>query len=192
MTDTKKITADLHKWLAELATLKSKTSKLEAKVFANAYMWVEEVRKKNKGLSEIGKALKAFADTFKVSTVTATRYYHSGRFMVDNKLDSTIVDHRAVMLAKDAVGKMSKAGQLKTLDAVRKGEKRTKIATIVRHEVSKKLGVKTIKAVDKKPTVNQVRMEAMALLTLARRVFGEDASIEIKSAGRVRLRMGEK
>lgn len=191
--ETTQLTAELHQWLAELAELKAKTNKLKAKVFAHTFAWVEQVREKNKGLSDISSALKAFADTFKVPTTTASNYYYSGRYMDKNKLDKNKVDHLSVRLARRAEPHMTRAGRLKVLDAVRKGENHRKVTSIVRQVVNQKLKVAEKKA-DKlktdKLTLNHVRIEALVFLTLAQKFFGDDVSVEVKIGGELKLKIG--
>lgn len=191
---TDQLTANLKKWLAELAELKSRTSKLEAKVFAHTFEWVERVREENAGLRDVRSALKAFADTFKVTVNMASQYYYSGRYMSNNRLDQEIVDHGAVRIAQLSDSKMTKAGRLKVLDAVRKGQPRTKVAAIVRDAVNQKLKRSEKKADDLekagKLTLNQVRVEALAFLTLAQKYFGDGARVEVKIGDKLKLKVG--
>lgn len=191
---TEQLTRQLRREIAELSELKGKTSKLEARIFANAYTWVEQIREQDKNLTHLERALSCFASTFKVSTAVAKSYYYSGRYMAENELDAKVVDHRSVQLAQTSQAKMSKANRLKTLNAVRKGEGRSKVATIVRRAVHDKVTAADRKAkrLDKSNdlTAERIKLEAMALLTLARKFYGDDAdlSVEVRVNGRTRVK----
>ena len=165
MTTTTKLD-QIKKDYAQYKQLQGKADRLLSKVCLDSYLWFCEA-----GYEDVMTASKDLATSLGCSRYSTGTYIRAGKYIHDNDISPEKTSVRAIIKAYQAEGNLSKAVNLKILSEVKKGAKMLKIDQIVRQEtfVEGKVAAKRKKEV----TLTYLRMEMLALLTVARMKYGE-------------------
>lgn len=156
----------LHKNLAEVEKLRSKTGRLESQIYRDTFEWIQQTMSRQ-GVEDIHRAFDAFRSTFKVSLATARRYYDLGSFMEKEALEPDTVDSPTVSALKKALPRLGRAAKLRVKEEIKTCDP-VKIRTAIQREVRN--------AIEDKPSTHTVAgkpmlLEGARLLDAAREVF---------------------
>jgi len=182
------LTAELKRYVAEFDALTTKVGKLQAHVYAASYEWVQICA--TEGKITPNAAIVRLANTLKRNVSGIKSWYYCGAFMAEHKLNAATCDHRSIYAVFRRGAVLSPYELRRCLEKVRKGDPFEDVNRIVTRSTSAAFVAAERKAesLSKSGTLNRtrLRMEMVALQTLARKLYGaDDIGIQVLRSGKV-------
>lgn len=176
------LTKTIKAYHSEWKSLFSRARRIKATVYAAAHEWCQ-ISVATKASTGTMDAVKRLADTIRVSPSTVSNWYYCGEVLADFALDAAAVDPSSVRQIASYRGSLAKHELARCVQIVREGGNVGKVLSII----SRSAGAADMKARNKAAALvkagaldrRRLRMEMLALKTLAQKFYGPDAEIAI-------------
>ena len=148
------------------------------------YQWVQCAISEGAAKS-VSAACERLGATLRKNPSLISAWYYSGNLMKDHKMDPGRTDSRSVRAMMASFNDLTKHDQLRAVDIVRRGgitsfkdlQKITRKSKTAAQANATRRAARTQNA--GKLTPLRVKMEALALLTFAKALWGEEVSVSV-------------
>lgn len=179
------LTSSLKRHVAMLDQANERVRHIESDLFRCTFEWVT-IAVEDGDAKDLGTGLQRLASTLHRSMKAIEHWYYCGKYMAENRLGKD-ADPRSVRAVYTQRQSLTKADHLKCVNIIRKGAPVEEVRAIVRKSAFRRAlsaERKTEKlARNRQLTKPRVRMEMMALRTLAAKYFQQAVEIHVVLKG---------
>jgi len=179
------LTSSLKRHVAMLDQANERVRHIESDIFRDTHEWIS-IALEDGDAADFSQGVARLASTIHRSLTSIKHWYYCGKYMADNRLGSD-ADARSVRSVMSQRQSLTKADHLKCLDLIRKGSPVEEVRAVVRKSAFNRALTADRKAEkltrNRQLTKPRVRMEMMALRTLAAKYFQQAVEIHVVLKG---------